>query len=170
MRIVPAQLFAAIALLLLCAGLLAAWILAAKLVRSVHHAVPLPADFPAEVVSLPGPGHAIAGWWVDRGGDSPVVLLLHPVRGERRDMVGRARGLLDRGFSVLLIDLQGRGETPGDAITFGLRESADVQVALAWIKRVAPSRRVGVIGNSLGGAAEVSKCWYSGAHGSSLRG
>jgi uncharacterized protein len=54
---------------------------------------------------------------------------------------------------VVLIDLQSHGETPGPAITFGWRESADVRAALAWLGREAPGRRVGVIGCSLGGAA-----------------
>jgi len=68
-------------------------------------------------------------------------------------MLSRAKLLLGHGFSVLLIDLQGHGETPGAAITLGSRESADVRAALGWLKRTEPLRRVGVIGCSLGGAA-----------------
>jgi fermentation-respiration switch protein FrsA (DUF1100 family) len=68
-------------------------------------------------------------------------------------MLPRASLLAGRGFSVLLIDLQGHGETPGATITFGLRESADVRAAHAWLRHVAPARRIGVIGCSLGGAA-----------------
>src|SRR5207249_9377720 len=95
----------------------------------------------------------IAGWWLDQGGDSPVVLLLHSIRADRSSMLSRAKLLLGHGFSVLLIDLQGHGETPGAAITLGSRESADVRAALGWLKRTEPLRRVGVIGCSLGGAA-----------------
>jgi fermentation-respiration switch protein FrsA (DUF1100 family) len=51
--------------------------------------------------------------------------------------------------------MQGQGETPGTAITFGLRESADVVAAIAWIKKEAPARRVGVLGCSQGGAAAL---------------
>jgi len=105
------------------------------------------------VVSLPGPAHAIAAWWLDQGGNSPIVLLLHSIRADRSSMLSRAKLLLDRGFSVLLIDLQGHGETPGAAITLGSRESTDVRVALEWLKRTVPARRIGVIGCSLGGAA-----------------
>jgi pimeloyl-ACP methyl ester carboxylesterase len=68
-------------------------------------------------------------------------------------MLPRAELLSSHGFSVLLIDLQGHGETPGAAITWGSRESADVRAALGWLKRTAPSRRIGAIGYSLGGAA-----------------
>ena len=134
-------------------GATASWQLGSQLVRPVNRPVPLPAGFPAQVVSLPGPGHAIAGWWLNQGGDSPVVLLLHSIRADRSSMLSRAKLLLGHGFSVLLIDLQGHGETPGVAITLGSRESGDVREALGWLKRTVPSRRIGVIGCSLGGAA-----------------
>jgi alpha-beta hydrolase superfamily lysophospholipase len=138
------------AALLVAAG---SWGFASMLVSPVTHRVVLPADFPATTVSIPGDGHAIAGSWRDVGADSPVVLLLHGLRGSRASMVPRARVLLDAGFSVLLIDQQAHGETPGDIITLGWRESRDVRAARDWIRANAPGRRVGVIGSSLGGAA-----------------
>jgi hypothetical protein len=42
-----------------------AWVLSSKLVEPQNHRVRLPAGFDAEIVSIPGSGHAIAGWWVD---------------------------------------------------------------------------------------------------------
>jgi uncharacterized protein len=131
----------------------AVWVLGAKLIAPANHKVPLPAAFQAQIVSIPGKRHLIAGWWVDSANGSPVVLLLHAVRADRSSMVSRAQLLMRHGFAVLLIDLQAHGETPGDAITLGLRESADVVAARDWIKQQAPGRRIGVIGCSLGGAA-----------------
>jgi alpha-beta hydrolase superfamily lysophospholipase len=131
----------------------ASWMLGSKLVEPANHPVPLPSGFPARLVSIPGTDHAIAGWWLDKGGDSPVILLLPAIRADRSSMLPRAQLLVDQEFSVLLIDLQAHGETPGGAITLGWRESADVQAAHDWLKRTAPMRRIGVIGCSLGGAA-----------------
>src|SRR5262245_28796214 len=119
--------------------------LGSQLVEPANRPVPLPAGFAAQTVSLPGPGHAIAGWWLNQGGNAPVVLLLHSIRGDRSSMLSRAKLLLGHGFSVLLIDLQAHGETPGGAITFGWRESGDVRAALGWLRSAAPSRRIGVI-------------------------
>jgi alpha-beta hydrolase superfamily lysophospholipase len=130
-----------------------AWVLGSKLVGPQNHAVSLPAGFDAQNVSIPGSSHAIAGWWVDRGGDSPVVLLLHGVRADRSSMVSRAQLLIRNGFSVLLIDLQAEGETPGEAITLGYRESGDVVATRDWIRSRASGRRIGVIGESMGGAS-----------------
>jgi alpha-beta hydrolase superfamily lysophospholipase len=132
-------------------GLLGSWWLGAQLVRPVQHAVPRPADFPARALTMPGT--RIAAWWLDQGPESPAVLLLHPIRADRSAMLSRARLLVRHGFSVVLVDLQAHGETPGPAITFGWRESADVRAALAWLRREVPGRPVGVIGRSLGGAA-----------------
>jgi len=129
------------------------WTLGYQMLRAVNHPVSLPADFPAKIVSLPGQDHAVTGWWLDQGGGSPVVLLLHSIRADRSSMLSRARLLVGNGFSVLLIDLQAHGETPGTTITLGWRESADVRAALDWLKHNTPSRRIGAIGCSLGGAA-----------------
>ena len=130
-----------------------AWMLGSELIESANHPVTLPAGFEARMVSIPGPGYAVAGWWVDEGQGSPVVLLVHGIRADRLSMVTRAQLLTRHGLSVLLIDLQAHGETPGEAITVGYRESADVVAARDWIRQMAPGRRMGVIGVSLGGAS-----------------
>jgi alpha-beta hydrolase superfamily lysophospholipase len=130
-----------------------ALVLGSKLGEPQNHAVSLPAGFDAQNVSILGSGHSIAGWWVDRRGESPVVLLLHGVRADRSSMVSRAQLLIRNGFSVLLIDLQAEGETPGEAITLGYRESRDVVAARDWIRSRASGRRIGVIGESMGGAS-----------------
>jgi len=141
----------------LCLALVAAagvtWMVGSKLIEPDNHAVSMPAGFSAQIVSIPGRDHSVAGWWVDEGSDSPTVLLIHGMRADRSSMVSRAQLLIGHGFSVLLIDLQAHGETLGDAITVGIRESADVVAARDWIHAQAPGRRIGVIGCSLGGAA-----------------
>jgi uncharacterized protein len=129
------------------------WILASMLVSPANHPVTMPAGLPFATVSIPGDGHAIAGSWRDIGADSPVVLLIHGMRGDRVSTVPRALALTRTGFSVLLIDLQAHGETPDEHITLGWRESADVRAAREWIHAQAPGRRVGVVGVSLGGAS-----------------
>jgi uncharacterized protein len=70
-------------------------------------------------------------------------------------MLSRALFLHSRGYSVLLIDFQAHGESPGRQITFGDRESRDVVAALQFLHRTSPIEKVGVIGVSLGAAALV---------------
>jgi uncharacterized protein len=104
-------------------------------------------------VRIPEPGSAgLAAWWVRVTPERGAVLLLHSIRADRRSMLPRARLLLQEGFSVLLVDLQAHGESPGDTITLGFRESGNARAALAWL-RSRSQGRVGVIGTSLGGVA-----------------
>jgi uncharacterized protein len=141
------------ALCFITAVAVAAWMVGSNAVAPTNHPVRMPGNFAAQPVSIQGPGHLIAGWWIDGSPDSPVVLVLHGVRADRTSMVPRAELLQRHGFSVLLIDQQAHGETPGKAITMGLRESADVAAARDWIRAQAPGRRIGAIGCSMGGAS-----------------
>ncbi|MEO6104626.1 MAG: alpha/beta hydrolase [Pseudoxanthomonas sp.] len=114
---------------------------------------PPPEELHAESVIIPGQAGSIHGWWISGDADKASVLLLHGIRANRTAMVGRARLLARHGYSVLLIDLQAHGESPGEAITLGLRESVGVQLAREWVHRKRPGNLVGAIGVSLGGAS-----------------
>jgi fermentation-respiration switch protein FrsA (DUF1100 family) len=70
-------------------------------------------------------------------------------------MVDRARFLHRAGYSVLLIDFQATGETKGDHITFGWKESRDVLAAVDFMRHVDPVHRVAILGSSLGGVAAL---------------
>lgn len=120
-----------------------------------HHAVGNPpAELFATPVLIPNKKGYVAGW-VARGAGSGAVLLLHGVRGDRREMAGRALLLNRLGYTVLLVDLPGHGESAGQRITFGANEADGVRVALAWLRRNLPGEKIGVIGTSLGAAAAV---------------
>jgi fermentation-respiration switch protein FrsA (DUF1100 family) len=118
-------------------------------------------DLPVEPVRIPRSANSgdadstVQGWLVrgTRGGG--VILLVHSLRSNRVEMLSRAQFLNEQGYGALLIDLQGHGETPGDSITFGVRESEDVGAAAAWLRNTLPGERIGAIGVSLGAAAIV---------------
>jgi fermentation-respiration switch protein FrsA (DUF1100 family) len=113
------------------------------------------ADWPATSIQIPYPGGQLAGWMRPGLPGHGVVLLLHGVRADRRQMRERARFLAQDGFGVLLVDLPGHGESQGEQITFGAREAAGVQAALDFLRKAQPGERIGVIGASLGAAALV---------------
>jgi fermentation-respiration switch protein FrsA (DUF1100 family) len=70
-------------------------------------------------------------------------------------MEARARFLHASGFTVLAPDFQAHGESPGDHVTFGARESFDAEAALRYLREAQPGERIGVIGVSMGGAATL---------------
>jgi uncharacterized protein len=100
-------------------------------------------------------GAEIHGWWWDVPDAKGIVLLLPGVRANRRSMVDRATFLHTAGYTTLLIDFQGIGESRGKAITFGELERYDVLAAVAFARTQAPHRKLAIIGSSLGGAATL---------------
>ncbi|NHZ98431.1 alpha/beta hydrolase [Massilia sp. CCM 8734] len=114
-----------------------------------------PPDFPAVSVTIPSAAGPVRGWMVRGMPGAGAVLLLHGVRGNRLQMLDRARFLSRLGYGVLLIDQQAHGESAGERISFGVREADGVRAALAYLRREQPGERIGVIGMSLGAAALV---------------
>ena len=115
-----------------------------------------PPELPAVSVRIPvTPNGFVAEWFAQGNVGTGAVLLLHGVRSDRTQMLGRALALQSAGYSVLLIDLPAHGESTGDRITFGVREGAGVEAALAYLRRELPTDCVGVIGVSLGAASLV---------------
>ena len=115
-----------------------------------------PADLPVEAVTIPsGSGSRLAGWFIPGEPHRGAVLLMHGVRANRGEMLGRARFFHKLGFAVLLFDFQAHGESPGRSITFGYLEAKDARAAFDFLRRKAPGERIGVDGLSLGGASAV---------------
>jgi uncharacterized protein len=137
--------------------LIAIWLVGWLLVHPAKHNIGAPpADLPVRSVAIPDTaGMPIQGWFVPGAEHHGAVLLLHGVRADRRSMIDRARFLHAAGYSVLLIDFQASGESPGLAITFGYREADDVKASLRYLHQRSPGERIGIVGTSMGGAATI---------------
>ncbi len=113
------------------------------------------ASLAAEPVAFEsGSGSRIRGWLLEgKDPEKATVVLAHGNGGDRRAMLSRARFLRAAGYTSLVFDFQAHGESPGEAITLGYRESFDVRAAVAFVRERRPGRKVCVLGQSLGGAA-----------------
>jgi uncharacterized protein len=113
-----------------------------------------PPGLAAEPVRIPyGDGQQVSGWFLPGRDGAGAVLLLHGVRGNRLQMLPRARWLQRQGIASLVLDLPSHGESSGDRIGFGRHEAAGAEAGLAWLRRRLPDEKLGAIGVSLGGAA-----------------
>ena len=116
----------------------------------------MPADLPFEAVSISVcEKQTVSGWKLLGRANVGVVLLLHGVRADRRQMLERAKFLNRLGYGALLIDLPAHGQSTGDQITYGFREAEGVKYALNYIKNEFPNEKIAVIGVSLGAASFV---------------
>lgn len=127
------------------------------LTGAAHSAVEtLSSDFPVESIQFPvNVENNVHAWLAHGDRGNGVILLVHSMRSNRLEMLSRARFLNAQGYSVLLIDLQAHGESPGKRITFGFRESESVDAAITFLQQKFPNERIAAIGVSLGAAAIV---------------
>lgn len=151
-RLILAALAVAIAVLF-CGS----WYFGSQLTQAASSAVgDAPSWLPAREVEFPsGNGSSIHGWLVQASNPSAAIVLLHPVRSDRRSMLGRARFLEQSNYSLLLIDFQAHGESEGEHISFGYLESMDAIAAVQFMKHLSRDVPIVVLGSSLGGAAAL---------------
>ena len=124
--------------------------------------LPLLEDYPGlaaalEEVEFPSAdGTSLSGWFIP--GERPrTIVLLHGFGKDRHQMLPHARFLHDAGYSTLLFDLRSRGESDGDAVTFGFHERGDLEGALRFLKQRPDSdgETLGALGVSMGGATAL---------------
>lgn len=133
------------------------WFVGGALVVSSNHSVGFPpVGYRIESVTIDSEsGSTLAAWFIPSQDATATVILLHPNRGDRRSMLGRAKLLNQLGYATLLIDLQGHGESPGENVTAGYRERLDVAATVEFVRTKYPNQKIGIIGRSLGGAAAL---------------
>ena len=138
-----------------------------RVAQTVTQVERLPLDPPASLIAATHEdvtfnsrdGIVLKGWWFAVDGADRAVVLVH---GRGRNRVNSdfmeaaiARLMLVHGYSVLLFDLRGHGESGGTRYTLGIEEPRDILAAidLAASKADIERSRVAIIGESLGGGS-----------------
>jgi pimeloyl-ACP methyl ester carboxylesterase len=118
-----------------------------------------PADFGLEYVDVSFPsrdGLTLRGWWLEGGDDNPIIVVVHGSGGNRADpaerMLGIAKDLVSYGYSVLMFDMRGHGESEGEYISAGYYEKNDLLGAIDYIRGRGIENKIGVLGFSMGAA------------------
>ncbi|HEU0020720.1 MAG TPA: alpha/beta hydrolase [Dehalococcoidia bacterium] len=111
----------------------------------------------AEPVSFPVPGLGQRAGWFIAGRRQSTVILLHGFGCRRQEMLVHALVLNQAGYSTLLFDFYGHGESDGETVTLGFYERQDALAAVAYLKTrddVDPSN-LGTLGISMGASVAI---------------
>lgn len=100
----------------------------------------------------------LCGWWFPVAGAARALILIHGHGQNRHDKNwgsdALARAFLKRGYSVLMFDLRGHGESAHSRQSFGVRERNDVLGALDFVRsRGVTPERIAMIGISYGASS-----------------
>jgi fermentation-respiration switch protein FrsA (DUF1100 family) len=104
---------------------------------------------------------SIAGWYIPRQGSDRAVILVHGKDSSRTQEFGGdfpdfAAALNQRGFSVLMIDMRGHGQSGDAHFSFGLNEQRDILGAVDWLESQGyRPGRIGLLGVSMGAASSI---------------
>jgi hypothetical protein len=106
-------------------------------------------------------GIQLAAWSCAGRSDKPLVILFHGYTSEKSGTLPEAKAFLQMGFSVLLVDFRGSGDSSESYTTVGFDEAEDVAAAARYARAHLPQREVVLYGQSMGAAAilrAVSSC------------
>lgn len=103
----------------------------------------------------------IAAWYIPKPGANRAIILVHGRDASKQNAISGnfpklAFALHQAGFTVLMIDLRGHGESEGKRYTWGVFERRDVLGAVDFLlfEGYLPGN-IGTLGISLGGAAVI---------------
>ena len=100
------------------------------------------------------PDLTLRGWWLPAEDAEGVVIRVHGLDSTRDSSLGLSKALVEGGYSVLVFDLRGHGESDIAQMGAGIHEQDDLRGAIDYVlgERDAQPGRVLVYGDSFGGA------------------
>jgi alpha/beta superfamily hydrolase len=108
-----------------------------------------------------GDGLQIAAWYIPSESNERAIILVHGRDNSRTNgfdnkFVSFANVLHQAGFSVMMIDLRGHGQSDDARYSFGIKERQDVLGAVDWLEEHGyQPGKIGVLGYSLGAASVI---------------
>jgi alpha-beta hydrolase superfamily lysophospholipase len=121
--------------------------------RPVTHTTPAAVGLPYEKLLIDGDRGRLAAWYIPHLAQRGLVLLLHGYARCKADLLPEARAFHELGYSCLLVDFPGCGDSDGENTTIGFHEAMDVVRCVEMARQRWPGRRLIVFGQSMGSSA-----------------
>lgn len=103
----------------------------------------------------PEKGVSIEGFRMEPEGakaSMPTLILLHGICNSKDAYEDYARHFCREGFRVVAFDSRAHGKSRGGCCTYGWHEKGDVSKIIDEVIKIDPGTRIGIFGNSMGGA------------------
>lgn len=117
---------------------------------------------PPEAVRFPtADGLEITAWFIPSTASDKALILIHGRNSSRtHEFKGNfpdfGAAMQREGFSVLMIDMRGHGQSAAAYCTFGLTERQDIIGAVNWLRQQGyQAQKIGLLGVSMGAAAAI---------------
>ena len=104
-------------------------------------------------------GFNIYSWYIPVKDPKAVIILVHgeDPDGGKAEMILISQMLHDAGYSTLLMETRGVGQSDGNKITLGVDEWKDLEAAYNDMAALPENKgvKIGFLGNSMGGATSI---------------
>jgi pimeloyl-ACP methyl ester carboxylesterase len=92
--------------------------------------------FPVATVTIASPNGPLEAWYArpDRAKPRGTVALFHGYTSSKSHLTHEAGYFRSLGYSVLLVDMAGNGNSAGTRTTVGYREADDVAAVVRWLR------------------------------------
>ena len=100
--------------------------------------------------------NALTGWQIRTPNSLGTVILFHGYAGEKSSLLERSEAFLQMGYSVLLVDFKGSGESTGQSTSIGYHEADQVKQCYNYLVE-SGEENIYLFGTSMGATA-ILKC------------
>lgn len=102
-------------------------------------------------------GSLLVGWYIP-GENTKTIILLHGASSTKTNLLGHAAFLHKAGYSTLLLDAHGHGDSGGRNMEYGWNAANDVRTAIDWLQKrsAGGADHVGLLGLSMGAEGALS--------------
>ncbi|WP_234984763.1 MULTISPECIES: alpha/beta hydrolase [unclassified Flavobacterium] len=91
-------------------------------------------------------------WFIKTKKSKGTVILFHGYGGEKSSMIERSNQFIKLGFSTMLVDFMGSGNSEGNQTTIGFKEAEEVKTCFDYITKTG-EKNIFLFGTSMGAVA-----------------
>lgn len=95
-------------------------------------------------------------WFIKNQKHKGTVILFHGYSGEKSSMIDKSNEFIKMGFSTLLVDFMGSGNSEGYQTTIGFKEATQVKTTFDYLQKKG-EKNIYLFGTSMGAVA-IMKC------------